>query len=209
MTNIGIIGAGNVGRGLAATLAGAGHDVLLTNSNPSGEALAAIAATTGATAVPLERALDTQVVVLAVPYEAALEIVAAHADALGQRLVIDATNPLTADYTGLTVAGHSSGAEQLAASAPDARFVKALNTIFAATYSNEALMAAGLVVPLASDDAAAAADVSELLASVGFDPLHVGGLVTSRFIEPMVMPLIHLGMFQGLGAEIGFALVRP
>ena len=60
-----IIGAGNVGRGLAATLAGAGHDVLLTNSNPSGEALAAIAATTGATAVPLERALDTQVVVLA------------------------------------------------------------------------------------------------------------------------------------------------
>lgn len=208
MTTFGIIGAGNIGAGLATLLTRAGHAVLITNSEPGSERLIQAADAAGATASTVTDVLATDIIVLAAPYDASLAFARDNADALAGKIVIDATNPLTADYAELTVAGDTSAAEQIAAAASHARVVKAFNTVFAATYGNATLLEANQFVPVAGDDAEAVEAVRELAASLGFDAVVAGGLQTARFIEPTVLNLIHLGFFKGLGPNLGLALIR-
>lgn len=208
MTTIGIIGSGNVGSGLASVLSRAGHTVRITNSDPSGDKLAQVAAQAGATPASAADTIASDVVVLALPYRPALAFVREHAASLAGRVVIDAVNPLTNDFREQETESGTSAAEEFAAAAPGARIVKALNTVFAANYSNERLAEAGVFVPVASDDDEAAEQVVRLVAALGFDAVVVGGLSTARYIEPTVMNLIHLGFFQGHGGNLGLALVR-
>jgi len=208
MTTIGIIGAGGVGAGLATVLVRGGHTVLLTNSDPSSDRLAQAADAAGASAVNAAAALAADLVILAAPYAAAVEFAATHSEQLAGKVLIDATNPLTADYAALTVSGDTSAAEQIAAAAPQARVVKAFNTVFASTYANADLLEANQFVPIAGDDAEAVETVRSLAASLGFDAVAAGNLQTARFIEPTVLNLIHLGFFKGLGTNLGLSLVR-
>ena len=66
-------------------------------------------------------------VILAVPYAAALAIAAGRADWQG-RVLVDATNPLAPGLAGLTLGTTTSGAEEIAERARGARVVKAFNT---------------------------------------------------------------------------------
>lgn len=208
MASIGIVGAGNVGAGLATLLTRAGHTVLITNSEPGSDRLVEAADAAGATATGATEVLASDIVVLAAPYAASLAFAADNATALADKLVIDATNPLTADYAELTVAGDTSAAEQIAAAAPRAQVVKAFNTVFAATYANPTLLESNQFVPIAGDDAEAVETVRGLATELGFDAVAAGTLQTARFIEPTVLNLIHLGFFKGLGPNIGLALIR-
>ena len=56
-------------------------------------------------------------VVLAVPYTAVDEVLSEHRRALDGKVVVDATNPIKADYSGLATNG-TSGAEEIQAKAP-------------------------------------------------------------------------------------------
>ena len=208
MTTIGIIGSGNVGSGLAGVLTRAGHTVRITNTQPEGSALADAAARTGATIASATEAITSDMVVLALHYGAALPFVRQHSAALAGRIVIDPVNPLSADLASHAPASGTSAAEEIQAAVPAARVVKAFNTVFAENYTNPTLASAGVFVPVASDDDEAAAQVVALAASLGFDPLHVGALAAARFIEPSVLPLIHLAFFKGLGGAVGYTLVR-
>lgn len=208
MTTIGIIGAGGVGAGLATVLSKAGHSVVITNSEPGSERLTSAAANAGASAGDAAQALSAEVVVLAAPYAAALDFARDNAAALAGKVLVDATNPLTADYSGLAVGGDTSAAEQIAAAAPHAKVVKAFNTVFSATYSNPALLDAGVYVPIAGDDDAAVATVVDLAKGAGFDAVAVGGIEAARFVEPTVLNLISLGFAKGLGPNLGLSLIR-
>ncbi len=208
MSTLGIIGAGNVGAGLATAASRAGHNVLITNTAPQSERLAAVAAAAGATAASARVALGADLVVLALPYRAAVDFATAHAPDLADHIVIDATNPLTEDFSSLETFTGSPAAVEIASAAPQARVVKAFNTVFASTYTHEQLAAAGVYVPVASDDLAAADAVIDFARSLGFDAVHVGDLSTAGFLEATVMTLIHLGFFQGHGADLGLRLVR-
>ena len=105
---IAIIGAGNVGSGLAAATTKAGHGVLISASTPS--SAQETAGTTGATAAGsnAEAVASADVVVLAVPHGAVTGIVADLGDALTGKVVIDATNPLNDTYSDLTTSGVSA-----------------------------------------------------------------------------------------------------
>lgn len=208
MTTFGIIGAGNVGAGLATALVRGGHAVTLTNSDPTGDKLAAAAQAAGATAGTLADALATDVVVLATPFGTAVEIATENAAALAGKVVVDVTNPLSDDYMNLTVGFDTSAAETIQAAAPEARVVKAFNTVFAATYTNEALTEAGVYVPVAGDEAEAKSVVLAAAKDAGFDAVDAGALSVARFLEPTVMNLIHLGFAQGHGPALGLQLVR-
>jgi hypothetical protein len=130
-TKIGIIGAGNMGAAFATRLAAAGHHVSITAKHQERAERAATAAGTNARAVrPDEIARDADLLILATPYAAAVEALRA-AGSLRGKTVVDITNPLKPDMSGLSVGYTSSAAEEIQQAVPDAHVVKAFNTIFA------------------------------------------------------------------------------
>ena len=145
---VAIIGAGNVGKALATSISRAGHDVTISAKNPehAHEAASGIAAT--AADSNAAAAVDADVVILAVPYgKAGAEVAAEIRDEVAGRTVIDVTNPLKSDYSGL--ATDTSAAEELQQQLPEANVVKAFNTIFA---SNQAQPTRDIDGYVAADD---------------------------------------------------------
>ena len=205
--NIAIIGTGNVGKALGVSLVGAGHTVAFAaqDAGKTASVAAEVGATTAASPVEAVRAAD--VVILAVPYQAAEGVVAEIAAAATGKVVIDATNPLKADYSGLATAGGPSGAEILAASLPGAHVVKAFNTIFAGVQGNPAAHGTTLDALLATDDDGARATVSALATSIGFRPVYVGPLAAARELEAMAWLNIRLQMLTGGTWQSSYVLV--
>ena len=91
MTTIGVIGAGTIGRALAAHAAKAGHHVLISNSRGP-ETLADIVTALGPAveAVTVAKAAGADLVVLAVPFVAIPDMTAAVRGWIG-RTVVDVT----------------------------------------------------------------------------------------------------------------------
>ncbi|HEX7346066.1 MAG TPA: NAD(P)-binding domain-containing protein, partial [Candidatus Limnocylindrales bacterium] len=128
---VAIIGAGNVGRALGTSITRAGHDVTITSKHHENAVTAArdIGATTAPSNADAVRGAD--VVILAVPFVGAGEAVAAEIrDAVAGKAVIDVTNPMKPDFSGLATTD-GSAAEELQKLLPEASVVKAFNTIFA------------------------------------------------------------------------------
>ncbi|BAJ31801.1 MULTISPECIES: NAD(P)-binding domain-containing protein [Kitasatospora] len=192
---INVLGTGNVGSVLARRLADLGHTVTTANTSTPAEKSA-------------RQAAEAELTVLAVPFGAVAELPAEIRAALADRIVIDATNPLAADYLSLTVGHTTSGGEQVAAALPGAKVVKAFNTAMAVTMETGTLSGTPLLLPVAGDDRAAVATVVALGGALGFDALDAGPLTNARYLEPAVELLIQLAFAQGHGANIGFALAR-
>ena len=201
--NIWIIGAGNMARGLAALFAKAGHRITMASRDI--EKAQAVARELGGGVAAAEIANVAQaadIVVLAVPYESAAEVVAA-AGGLAGKVVVDITNPMTADFSGLSIGHMTSAAEEIQKRAPEARVVKAFNTVFAQVLQNGG-QAGGrpATVFVAADDAEARAKVVDLARSAGFETLETGSLATARFLEPVAALNITLGYGLGHGTDI-------
>jgi predicted dinucleotide-binding enzyme len=88
--------------------------------------------------------------------------------------------------------------------------VKAFNTIFAQNMSTGKVKEQRLACLAAGDDEKAKGDVLEAARAIGFDAIDAGPLVNSRWLESLGFLNIQLGYVinKGLGAGIGFALVR-
>ena len=205
---IAIIGAGNVGGGLAAAATKAGHGVVVAASDPASAAKTAantgsIAAGTNADAVQ-----GADVVVLAVPHAAVAGVVAELGDALTGKTVVDATNPLNDTWTDLTTSGVSA-AEALQQQAPGAKVVKALNTVLASRYANPTEDGQPLPALVAGDDADAKATVAGLVESLGFRPIDAGSLRYARSLEEIAFLNISLNAANGWTWQSHFALVGP
>jgi 8-hydroxy-5-deazaflavin:NADPH oxidoreductase len=206
---IGIIGAGNVGGGLASATIAAGHEVTVTAADQ--EHAAKVAEQTGAEVAPnpAEAARGADAVVLAVPAAAAAEVL----DQLGEAavagtVVVDVTNPLNDTYSDLTTSG-SSHAEQLAAGAPQAKLVKAFNTILASRLGSPSEDGQPLDGFYAGDDEAAKDTVAQLLSSLGFRPIDAGGLRMARSLEELGFLNISLNVRNGWSWQSGWKLVGP
>jgi len=202
---VAIIGAGNVGKALATSITRAGHDVTISASSP--ESAQTAAAEVGAKAADSNVAAvsGADVVILAVPYVGAGEEVAAEIrDEVAGKTVIDVTNPIRLDYTGLATNG-SSAAEEFQKRLPEARVVKAFNTIFAANQANPSAEVDGYV---AADDADAKQEVISLVESMGFTPLDVGPLSAARYLEGMAFINIGLNAANGWSWTSAWKLER-
>lgn len=202
---ISILGAGNVGMALARALLRAGQPVTMGVPEPARYAAAVAALGPGATLTGSDDAVERgELVILAVPYPAALAIAQARADWQG-RVLVDATNPLAPGLAGLSLGTSTSGAEQVAGRANGARVVKAFNTTGAENMADSRYALAPAMMPVAGDDAAARQQVLALAALIGFDPVDMGPLSTARYLEPLAMVWIHLAFKQGLGRQFAFA----
>lgn len=204
---VAIIGTGNMAAGLASAWAAAGHAVSIGGRDLA--KAAALADKIGRGAVGGGVAAVTQladVVVLAVPYGAAADAIR-QAGGLAGKVVIDIINPISADYKELVVGHTTSAAEEIQTLAPQAKVVKAFNTIFAGLLAAEARNGKTLQVFVAGNDAAAKATVSDLVASAGFEAVDSGALSNSRYLEPVGEMNIHFGFFLGKGPVVAPAWV--
>jgi len=198
MTTTAILGLGNMGKGFAKRLAGKTR-LVLGASNPA--AATEFAASVGAEVTDYRSAvLAADIVVLAVPYGAALEL--AGKLPLGGKIVVDISNPVKADFSGLAIGHTTSAAEELQVAAPAAKLVKGYNTIFASLFDAPVAATQNVPVFLAGNDAAAVDAVAELVKASGFAVEKVGGLDGARLVEPVGMLNIRFGYGLGQGTAI-------
>ncbi len=204
-----VIGAGNMGSAFAKQLTGAGHQVAVTARNAA-KAAELAAAHSGAKAVPARDAAEgADAIVLATGYP---EAVAALRDAgnLDGKVIVDITNPLNADYSGLTVGHTTSAAEEIAKAVPGAEVVKAFNTVFAQVLNEGPNFDNGRKVEtfVASDSERAKQTARAIAESIGFGVVDAGPLKNARYLEPLAGFNIYLGYGAGLGTGIAPVWIR-
>ena len=205
--DIAIIGAGNVGGALARAFTQAGHRVVVTSRDP--EDGRALADATGARLVSSNReaAEAGEMVVLAVPFTSAPEIAAEIAAAVTGKTVIDVTNRMSFGANGPDIDTTTSNSEELAALLPEARIVKAFNTLFASRQADPTLDGVRLDGYIASDDAAAKTAVAALVESIGLRPVDVGPLARARQLEGLAFLNIALNVAHQGTWQSGWKLV--
>jgi predicted dinucleotide-binding enzyme len=204
--NIVIVGAGNVGRALGGGWRKAGHKVTMAVRDTAGEKAASLKQQ-GFNIIPSKDAAGAgDIIVLAVPWPALTSAVKGLGSLAG-KVVIDAINPLTPDFS-LAIGHDDSAGETVARLAAGARVVKAFSTTGANNMADSRYAGGKLMMPVAGDDAEAKATVMSLAADLGFEPIDVGPLAMSRHLEPMAMVWIKLALVQKLGRNFGFALLR-
>ena len=109
--------------------------------------------------------------------------------ALDGKVIIDITNPVSPDLTGLVTPYGSSGAQEIAKAAPaSAHVVKAFNTLFGPVLARGGRLDAFI----AANDPDAKARVSTFLESLGLRPFDVGGLRMASTLESLGLMLIGL-----------------
>jgi hypothetical protein len=207
---IGIIGSGRIGGALGKIWAAGGHQIMFSGSRDEQklQALAQSAGVNASTGSPAQAAQFGDVVLLAVPWHqvdnalAKLNEVIASVGSLEGKILIDATNPLNPESTILEIGWSNSGGEEVARRAKGAKVVKAYNTVGANILESESRKF-GDVTPVlffCGDDAQSKSVVAMLIADSGFEPLDVGGIQTSRFLEPMEQLWVEIAK-SGIGQE--------
>lgn len=200
--NILILGTGNMASGLAKQISKAGHRLHIVGRHP--DKATALAARVGATAVAAgEAASKAEVIIVATGFPEALPALRALGDITG-KVVVDITNPLTADFMGLTLGHSTSAAEEIAKALPGAQVVKAFNTVFAQVLEEGPDFGNGQVVPVfyAGDSERARETIRVLIESLGFRPVAAGGLKNARYLEPLAGLNIYFGYGAGQGTAI-------
>jgi 8-hydroxy-5-deazaflavin:NADPH oxidoreductase len=208
MTTIAVIGTGNVGGALGSAAVKAGYDVVFAGQDAAKTREVAEAAGATAAATPREAAAVAHIIVLAIPYSAFAAVAAEIGPVADGKIVIDPSNPLKPDYSGLALSD-SSGAEELARLLPRSKVVKAFNTLFAGNTANPQALGLQLDSLFATDDEAAKDAVCGLSSSIGFRPIHIGPLAASRELEAMAWLNIRLQMVSNGNWNTAFALVSP
>jgi len=181
---IAVIGMGNVGGTLGTRWASTGHDVVFGVREPA-----------------------SPKVVLATPWESVRDAVAVAGDLRG-KVVVDCTNPIAENRSGLTIGLTTSAGEQVAQWATGARVVKAFNTTGSSNMANPEYAEGKVTMFICGDDADAKETVSALATELGFDVCDSGPLQMARYLEPLAMAWIKLAYAQGLGRDIAFRLIK-
>lgn len=206
--NIGYIGCGNMGGALAKRCATAGHQVMISSRHKDKSEACANECGKNASAGSVADVVNFgDVIFLAVPYSEVTAALKSAGDLKG-KIIVDITNALTPDFSGLTLGFSTSAAEEISKLAPDAKVVKAFNTIFAQVVASPEFKDGKPAVFVASDHADAKKNVMELASDIGFDAYDAGPLKNARLIEPLGMLNIALGYHLGMGAEIAFKLMK-
>jgi predicted dinucleotide-binding enzyme len=201
MSRISIIGLGNMAGTLAGRALAGGNIVEIIGRDPAKAKDLAATLGGGATAGTFGTAPAGDIVILAVPNAGAMPVVAQYGDALAGKIIIDITNPVNADATGLVTPDGTSAAQEIAKAAPaSAHVVKAFNTVF----GHVLVPGRSLDVLFAGDDARAKASVSAFIESLGLRPLDAGGLEMAHWLEGTGLLMISLAR-HGVG-DFNFSL---
>ena len=206
-----VIGVGAIGGAIARHLVSGGERVVVAARDEHHAAEFAQALGELASAAPVGDAISqADAVVLAVWFEVAENLVPEYAELLDAKVVIDATNPLARDESGVPLQrdggyvrnlpeGVSAGSIIAGVLPAGARYVKAFGTLVAPDLAAGANHAPERVALLyASDDGKAASMAERLIGAAGFDPVNAGGVDDAGRIELPGGDLYQYGSaFQG------------
>lgn len=211
---VGVLGSGEVGRCLAAGFSSRGHKVMIGSRDPgkpelrewlSGEGDGIQAGTFA------EAAAHGELLVLAVLGNAAEAAIAAAGPAnFSGKVVIDTMNPL--DFSGgfppkLGIAGEDSLGERVQRALPDAKVVKAFNTIGNPYFVDPSFSEGRPTMLIAGDDEDAKRIVADALADFGWDEaVDIGGIEGSRELEAICIVWVKIGGLRGAW-DHGFKLL--
>jgi predicted dinucleotide-binding enzyme len=189
---IAVIGTGNVGAALGPEFAALGHTIVYGSRTPSEQDVKDLVTKTGhgATATTQAEAVKgADIVVLAVPGALAVDITKSLGDLSG-KIVLDPTNVVnrnTSDgYADHGVPG-SSNAERIQAAAPNAKVVKAFNTLNWTKMVDPQSSGGPVSIPIVGNDAAARATVAELVKGMGLEPVDLGPLRFANTLEELLV----------------------
>lgn len=222
--DIGVIGGGSVGQTLAAAFAAQGHAVRLGIRDTSAAELAKprsmarpLGEWSSATGVPVttieQAAAFGALIVNATNGAGALPALARAGAALDGKVVVDVSNPL--DFSrGMPpflmpeLSGPTSLGEQIQAAHPQAKVVKAFNTVTAAVMADPSLVPGEHDLLIAGNDAGAKAQVTDLARRFGWTSiLDLGPIAAARATESYLPLWVRLMM--GFGhARFNIRVVR-
>ncbi len=196
-----IIGAGNMGRGIATRALAGGHAVRIIDTHADKAAQLAADLIVGQASGDVEPADGTAIatsdfVVLALNYPASLQVATEHSVELAGKIVIDIANPADFATWDPTTESGTSAVQELAAQLPDARVVKAFNTTFAATLVTGQVNGRPLDVFIAGDDTDAKDTTAQFVQSAGLHPIDVGPLRRARALEAFM--ILHMSLQQNM-----------
>jgi predicted dinucleotide-binding enzyme len=205
--NIGIIGAGSVGQAVGFGWAKRGHQVRFGLRDPSDDRAAALRSKNNRimVATNAQVAAASDVLALCTPWDATKAAIESCGD-LNGKVLIDCTNPLRADFSGLEIGFDTSGLEKVASWASGAQVFKAMNQIGSNLMDGPAFKQ-GQPVMFVCGDGNRKKVVLDLVQELGFEVIDAGGSKIARLVEPYAMLWIHLALVQGLGRGFGFAIL--
>lgn len=206
---LGIFGAGSVGGTLGEAWSRAGHEILFGVRDSSSKDVTALLDRCGGKAkagTVQEAARFAEVAVCTLPFPAT-EGVLTSVNLTG-KVLLDATNPLLPDLSGLSIGTTQSAGEFVAQWARGALVVKIFNTVGFNIMANPKFDGEPLPLFYCGDDAEAKEVAAGLAKDVGFEPLDAGPLLVARLLEPYAMFWIWLAYPGGYGREIAFRLVK-
>jgi 8-hydroxy-5-deazaflavin:NADPH oxidoreductase len=213
---IAVLGTGVVGRTIGSKLVEIGHEVRMGSRRAGNDAAVAWAEEVGAAGEGSfgDAAGFGEIVFNCTAGGSSLDALAAAGEAnLAGKVLIDVANPL--DFSAgmpptLSICNDDSLGERIQATFPEARVVKALNTVNSAVMVEPARVGGDHVVFVCGEDAGAKGEVEELLGSFGWPAeriVDLGGIAAARGTE-MYLPL-WLTLYGKLGSgDFNIALER-
>jgi NADPH-dependent F420 reductase len=211
-----IIGTGNMARGIGTRLLAGGHSVTFIGheANKAEDLVAELNDAVRSQGMKGSAAVGTQltgdIVVLAVPWTAAIPIVQQYGNQLGGKIIVDITNPIDFNTMEPATAPGSSGAEEIAKAAPPtAKVVKAFNTTFAGTLVAGQAGGQPIDVFIAGDDEQANTTLAQLARDGGLNPIIVGELIRARQLESLGLLSIALQFSLSTDFQTGWKLLLP
>lgn len=208
---VAFIGYGQVGGALADRLQRVGHEVTLAAQDPGSTSARKALARNASLLVrpPKEAVRDADVVFLATPFQANGEALAAVAEELKGKTLVDCTNPVSPDLThGLN--NEQSGSELVQKSAPEARVVKAFTIYGFENFEDNSFPGYDTkpVMMFCGNDHDAKEEVASLIAQLGWEPLDVGGLEQALHLEHMTLLWARMVRVNGHSPNFVWALLE-
>ncbi len=214
---IGVLGTGTVGTTLATRFVELGHDVVMGSRTADNAAAVGWAGGTGGRGTAgtfADAAAHGDVVVNATAGVSSLvALEAAGRDNLSGKVLMDVANPIAAYGPPILLdpVGDDSLAERIQRTFPQARVVKALNTVTASVMVDPAALPGSHDVFMAGDDGDAKATVRSLLQETGWAAENIrdlGGISSARGLEMYLV--LWLGLAGCLGRyDINIHVVTP
>jgi len=213
---VAVIGAsGNMGSALARSLSKGNYRILLRSSKT--DAIQSLlneiknnrfSADVEVVDDDIEVCWEADVIILAVPYAVEKRVAERIRSVVNQKVIISISNPLNDHCDGLLTRPGISAAEELQKQLPNAKVVKAFNTVFAGDFDQPVIQEQRLDCFIAGDDEDALEVVYDLVKAAGFNPVIAGDLSMSGILESMQLLLIQLVMQSKYKRMTGWKILQ-